>query len=1423
MQSQPPPGGLAPAVASLFQAHAAPAPTNPQQTQQMHQPQQFTHAMPFPSHPQHMLPAGGPPRPFPFHPQQQQQFAPPQMQPMPMQQMHQPPPHQMQMQGPPSQGPPAPQAFRQFAQVPQQMQGPPMHQFAPPSHFAPPPPQHLQHPQQGQFGAAPMPMQIPLHARQVSDLVLPPQVSGPGSLLSAAPVEESVAAVVGVALPPHGVLEVDAASKHLGGEEHAATPCTEYSSIPRDDSPVGCLIAHASHLTVFALKGGLARLVYQRGEEEKQMEVLKGHTSAVIDMAFMPSNTTTGADAVRHAATLSVNEIILWSFVVVDGRCQSKLVAKIDGQSFHRLRFQPLGAQYLAVIRAGGEVSLLDIAAVLRSGVSSSAPKQLQVSGIVDAAWSATGAELYLTSNTGMFEYNLARDAVAPLAIGAGSNDRVLRVPGSSLLLVASQGYKLLRLISTGRTQQVASSLTIQQSNIRCTGVEVDPTGSFVVVAYRLGEPTGESSDQGFFVLHLASASGSDASKFFDFATVFFQPSPILSFSIAAASSAEAASRDFDLFAVEQKPVVRLTIAANTAYRSLTAEEVRKISEIITQQQQQQQQQRAAAPSSAAPTSREPDVLDEEEDHHYEAHDAVPALRSSLPRLDASSETSPPSPSPSPSMTPTAATAAAINSGSVLIGTGSATNSASNSRIPSPGLSRADSRSEFEHSLDTTNVLDLDRSGRTSPASSTSPYKPMLRPRGNSTDARPQFSVATSSSQPTPTSTPAPPSTPIHPAMAVRAVSAGELGSPLPSPMPSPRGPMVSHTTTPTSPFPRPTSGLTAESSPTLSSPGSPLMSPSATPNPMDDSGVGGIHSIPSTPMHAGNSVSVTPAPTPLALSSGQRGSQLSTAEVSLQLLSSSQAVTAESRGLAGTVAPHNTPMHTPGNSVPSTPRLAGLASSQQRSKSSTSAVVSAASLRVRTQSGSTSPSPISSPLLHPHAGYLKARSASMDRNDLHGRLLGAEPLVEVDEDGAQRVTRPSSAAGGAISGKEKQEQTLMVRLDQLFSRHFGRLNGIVAQERMESVAAERTRYDALASDMAITIGERVETQVGESLMGHVEACLTEIVQDTVLPSMEQSITQAVTTSLGGGAAGDLTATILDGIRSSLQESFRVAFAQTLLPSFEASMKGMLAQIQKGVIASATVGASAAVSEQAARDAKRKAEEEEKRRLAAQAESAAREKARDQELRTLNAQMAEMMKLLSAIGGAQAQTQATTTALATQMADLAKLAARPSSLSVPTTVPPPPPATPTTADVTAEVSSLLREERFDLAFTRALSSGKLAAVLFACAQVDPRVLLSTQVAAHRLSAPVVLSLIQQLGCTLSTADDDATLRLKLLWLREAVMVVPMRDPALQGHAVAMLRDLSKTLHTGDIAQMPPTHELYDQVRMVKMMLQTKLA
>jgi hypothetical protein len=146
--------------------------------------------------------------------------------------------------------------------------------------------------------------------------------------------------------------------------------------------------------------------------------------------------------------------------------------------------------------------------------------------------------------------------------------------------------------------------------------------------------------------------------------------------------------------------------------------------------------------------------------------------------------------------------------------------------------------------------------------------------------------------------------------------------------------------------------------------------------------------------------------------------------------------------------------------------------------------------------------------------------------------------------------------------------------------------------------------------------------------------------------------------------------------------------------------------------------------------------------------------------------------------------------------------------------PPRPAAGADTTTLVREIGNLARLGRHEEAFTRALSASNLSLVSALCSSMDPAVVFGMR--PPLLSAPVILSLIQQLGYDLSRDADT-----KLSWLPEAAMALDVRDPNVAQMAQSVLGGIVVKLEGVLKANAPPPLE--HKAKIAIMMAKGKLS
>ena len=383
-----------------------------------------------------------------------------------------------------------------------------------------------------------------------------------------------------------------------------------------------------------------------------------------------------------------------------------------------------------------------------------------------------------------------------------------------------------------------------------------------------------------------------------------------------------------------------------------------------------------------------------------------------------------------------------------------------------------------------------------------------------------------------------------------------------------------------------------------------------------------------------------------------------------------------------------------------------------------------------------------------------RARVLDMDSKDKDGTTLA------IDGDDSKEARR------------DKQEANLIARLDKLFTRHFSKLATVQQQATERAITAQREELEKERKERS-----NVEKQRTEGLLRVVSQSLQKQLDDAVTKGINTSL-QSSAESSGAVDVEALAASLSQSLRVPLHESFKATFGSVLLPGFEASTRVMFKQIESVY---------AKMSESNEQMLAEKVDELVREKLAA--EDGKRE-AEMAELRTTLAQLTDtnavLMKTLQVIQQQHQQQSAhiaelkaimqhsltSTTASSTSAAASTASAVQPAAAAA------------ATADPKVEVGAMLQHHQYEQAFTRALSLGKLPLVTWLCSQLDPRILLYTSNTAHKLSPAVLLSLIQQLGYSLK---EDAAV--KLLWIRECVMVLNRQDASISKHVPAVLRDV----------------------------------
>lgn len=128
----------------------------------------------------------------------------------------------------------------------------------------------------------------------------------------------------------------------------------------------------------------------------------------------------------------------------------------------------------------------------------------------------------------------------------------------------------------------------------------------------------------------------------------------------------------------------------------------------------------------------------------------------------------------------------------------------------------------------------------------------------------------------------------------------------------------------------------------------------------------------------------------------------------------------------------------------------------------------------------------------------------------------------------------------------------------------------------------------------------------------------------------------------------------------------------------------------------------------------------------------------------------------------------------------------------------PPPAAKET--VRSSIIALLQKQKYEAAFTQALSVSTADMAVFCCRNASVKDVLGGSSPA--LSQPILLCLMQQLGAVLVSSKDD-NLHMILEWLQEIGLTLDPTDESIQRHVAGVLQQLVASIDA-KMAQGDPT-------------------
>lgn len=304
----------------------------------------------------------------------------------------------------------------------------------------------------------------------------------------------------------------------------------------------------------------------------------------------------------------------------------------------------------------------------------------------------------------------------------------------------------------------------------------------------------------------------------------------------------------------------------------------------------------------------------------------------------------------------------------------------------------------------------------------------------------------------------------------------------------------------------------------------------------------------------------------------------------------------------------------------------------------------------------------------------------------------------------------------------------------------------------------------------------------GNDLAREVRNAIREEIQSTVLPFVEKTIVQSMQTSvlqplqaslarLGNDGVKVDNDALAKGVASSVDEPLRMAMAENMKKLFIPTLESVTSQVFVQISEHLEKGTPAKDS--------------------------------SKELEAISTQLSTMTALVAKL---TTEVQTLRTAVAAQKPPPAARAATPTGVVA-------------VEAVRAEILALLKEKKFEQAFTKAVSSSTAdtSMSVYCCAHADISEVLGGT--SPKVSQPILLCLMQQLG-TILKSPKNSNLQLELEWLQEIALSLNPADTNIAGHVPGVLQQLVAGINArmaqNDPALRRPLQRLLQVVRGMQM-------
>ncbi|KAK3250070.1 hypothetical protein CYMTET_40532 [Cymbomonas tetramitiformis] len=390
--------------------------------------------------------------------------------------------------------------------------------------------------------------------------------------------------------------------------------------------------------------------------------------------------------------------------------------------------------------------------------------------------------------------------------------------------------------------------------------------------------------------------------------------------------------------------------------------------------------------------------------------------------------------------------------------------------------------------------------------------------------------------------------------------------------------------------------------------------------------------------------------------------------------------------------------------------------------------------------------------------------------------MESVEQLADIVEVATQRATAPM------LLQMQRMEESVASRLQSAMQAELASQREFMQQQMHMQWAMEKERQKQLLVVMSQTINRDLPLAFEKILERHLSTlapALTHAVVPAVnnalltvnkalvekaLPNMQSSLAHSMEHSVTTALSRDLGHVI----SQPLHEAFRRSFEESLLPAFEGAAQSMFSQInttfnqgleehmQKASVSPShlaqalheSISTAATLTDALA---------EEREKLAHMSMSAAHRLAADASTSVSDPQAES--GAIPPPGGPSFE------AMEAQAVSLEQLESK--------------------LDPTIQIQKLLQEQQYEQAFNKALTLSDVTVVAWLIAQLKAEDIFS--MTPPPLSQGVLLSLVQQVSCAISTNEDLS--EDKLEWLQQSVLALDPHDALLAPHMKPILQQL----------------------------------